>query len=153
MDFYKKNVLGKVDSEVFGKLMPPSTSEAELRVMSKRKDDCFCELYREHAKAHGPPMLNGLPSALTLAQQLGVRCIAVTNAQRGAGEACIESLRQSIPAASIIDGLVIGAECTRAKPAPDPYFEAIRQLGVQPTDCIIFEDSRYIRRGPPHSLT
>merc|ERR1719224_174976 len=87
-------------------------------------------------------MLAGLPEALTTAKELGVRTIAVTNAQRGAGEASITSLQQVIPEASILEGLVIGAECTRAKPHPDPYVEGMRQLGVAPADCIVFEDSR-----------
>lgn len=142
-DFYLANVHGKVDAEVFGKLLPPGSSEEALAAMSKRKDDCFVELFWEQTRADGePPMLKGLREALTMAQQLGVRCIAVTNAQRGAGEATIASLREHIPAASIIEGLVIGAECEKAKPAPDPYIEGMRQLGVRPSDCVVFEDSR-----------
>ena len=70
--------------------------------MSKRKDQCFVELYKEQTMADGaPPMVAGLPEALSLAQKQGVRCIAVTNAQRGAGEAAIASLRAHIPAAAI----------------------------------------------------
>ena len=140
--FYDKNVLGKVDHDVFSKLMPPGTTEEELKAMSKRKDDCFCELYRELVAQEEPPMLKGLPEALATAKELGVRAIAVTNAQRGAGEASIASLRAAIPAADIIEGLVIGAECTRAKPHPDPYIEGMRQLGVTPSECLVFEDSR-----------
>jgi len=142
-DFYAANVLGKVDADVFGKLMPEGTSEAELLAMSKRKDQCFVELYNECTQADGaPPMLKGLGEALSLAKEQGVRCIAVTNAQRGAGEAAIASLKAHIPAASIIEGLVIGAECAHAKPHPDPYLEGMRQLGVTAEECLVFEDSR-----------
>ena len=141
-EFYAANVFGKVDADVFGKLMPEGTPESELRAMSKRKDACFVELYNESTLADGtPPMLKGLPEALSRAKEEGVRCIAVTNAQRGAGEAAIASLKAHIPAASIIEGLVIGAECERAKPHPDPYFEGMRQLGVKPEECLVFEDS------------
>ena len=142
-EFYAANVHGKVDAEVFGRLMPQGTSADDLKAMSERKDACFVELYDEQVKADGaPPMLDGLPEALALAQRLNIRCIAVTNAQRGAGEAAIASLRAHIPAASIIEGLVIGAECKQAKPAPDPYLEGMRQLGVKPKECLVFEDSR-----------
>ena len=140
--FYAANVHGKVDADVFGKLLPEGTSQEELLAWSKKKDDTFCDLYREECARTGPPLLNGLGEALGIAQQTGVRCIAVTNAQRGAGEAAIASLRELIPAASIIEGLVIGAECEQAKPHPAPYFEGMRQLGVVPDDCIVFEDSR-----------
>ena len=142
-EFYAANVHGKVDADVFGKLLPADTSEDELKAWSKLKDSTFVELYNEQTRADGkPPMLNGLPEALQRAQQLGVRCIAVTNAQRGAGEAAIASLKAHVPAASIIEGLVIGAECSRAKPYPDPYIEGMRQLGVRPEECLVFEDSR-----------
>ena len=142
-DFYAANVHGKVDADVFKQLMPEGTPEEELLAMSRKKDACFVELYNAHVRENGePPMLRGLPEALERAKGWGVRAIAVTNAQRGAGEASVASLRAAIPAASIIEGLVIGAECTRAKPHPDPYYEGMRQLGVSASDCIVFEDSR-----------
>jgi len=141
-DFYKANVHGKVDSDVFSKLMPDDCGPTELLDMSKKKDALFCELFREQAAARGPPLLDGLGEALGRAKALGVRCIAVTNAQRGAAEACIASLRALIPAADIIEGLVIGAECKRAKPSPDPYLEGMRLLGVTAEECVVFEDSR-----------
>ena len=90
--FYAKNVHGKVDADVFGTLMPAGTSDDDLRAMSKKKDDCFVELYWETVAAEGaPPMVGGLASALTMAQEMGVRCIAVTNAQRGAPSAATVS--------------------------------------------------------------
>merc|ERR1711924_58909 len=87
-------------------------------------------------------MVDGLPDALARAKALGVRAIAVTNAPRGAAEASLKSLREAVPAADIIEGLVIGAECKQAKPAPDPYIEGMRILGTSAADCVVFEDSR-----------
>lgn len=140
--FYDKHVHGKVDADVFSTLMPAGTSTDELAAMSRRKDDLFCELYREHTAANGPPALPGLAEALASAQQLGVRCIAVTNAPRGAAEECIASLRATMPSAAIIaDTIVIGAECKRAKPHPEPYLEGMRLLGTTPDRTIVFEDS------------
>ena len=140
--FYQENVHGKVDADVFTRLMPAGSSEADLLAISKRKDELFCELYRAHAKKHGPPALPGLAEALTLAQEQGIRCVAVTNAPRGAADACIASLRETIPAASIIaDGIVVGAECTHAKPHPEPYLEGMRRIGASPKKTIVFEDS------------
>jgi beta-phosphoglucomutase-like phosphatase (HAD superfamily) len=37
--------------------------------------------------------------------------------------------------------LVIGAECARAKPHPEPYLEGLRRLGVAAAGGIAFEDS------------
>lgn len=37
--------------------------------------------------------------------------------------------------------MVIGYECSRAKPYPDPYIEGLWRLGLKAEDCIAFEDS------------
>ena len=36
---------------------------------------------------------------------------------------------------------MIGDECTRPKPFPDPYLEALNRLGVSAKNTIVFEDS------------
>ena len=135
--FYRENVHGKVDADVFGKLLP----DEEPSAISAAKDALFCKLYREHVAAHGPPTLAGLAQALSTMKALGIRCIAVTNAPRGAADVCVESLKASIPAASIIEDVVVGAECARAKPHPDPYHEAMARLGVSADQCVVVEDS------------
>ena len=140
--FYKEHVHGKVDADVFKRLMEDSTP-AQLAALSAEKDALFCELYREYAAANGPPALPGLAQALATAKALGVQCIAVTNAPRGAAEACISSLRAAIPAAEAVlsDTIIVGAECKRAKPHAEPYLEGMRALGVAPQQCVVFEDS------------
>ena len=70
-EFYAANVHGKVDADVFGKLMPEGMSSDDLLAMSRRKDALFVELYKEHVEQHGPPMLEGLPAALATAERLG----------------------------------------------------------------------------------
>lgn len=37
--------------------------------------------------------------------------------------------------------MVIGYECARAKPYPDPYLEGLSKLGLSADVCIAFEDS------------
>jgi HAD superfamily hydrolase (TIGR01509 family) len=39
------------------------------------------------------------------------------------------------------DAIVAGEDVTRPKPAPDPYLEACRRLGIAPGDAIGIEDS------------
>jgi len=39
------------------------------------------------------------------------------------------------------DAVVTSADVTLGKPAPDPYVEAARRLGVRPGDAIVFEDT------------
>lgn len=37
--------------------------------------------------------------------------------------------------------MVIGYECARAKPHPDPYLEGLSRLGLTADNCVAFEDS------------
>lgn len=39
-----------------------------------------------------------------------------------------------------MDCIVSACSVERGKPAPDVYFEAARQLGVKPEECLVFED-------------
>jgi beta-phosphoglucomutase-like phosphatase (HAD superfamily) len=94
------------------------------------------------AKELGVPIIPGLGEALAMAKKHGMRAVAVTNAPRPAGELCIEEVKRKFEAGDIIEDLVIGAECTRAKPFADPYIEGLRWLGKKPEECIVFEDSR-----------
>merc|ERR1712182_13770 len=65
-----------------------------------------------------------------------------TNAPRPAGALCIEEIKKQFEAGDIIEDLVIGAECTRAKPFGDPYLEGMKRISKKPEECIVFEDSR-----------
>ncbi|GFZ92444.1 phosphatase [Paenibacillus marchantiophytorum] len=40
------------------------------------------------------------------------------------------------------DCIVSGEEVAKGKPEPDVYLEAARLLGVDPSDCVVLEDSR-----------
>merc|ERR1712193_272996 len=137
-EFYIKNVHGKVDADVFKALMPSHYGPEELKAVSEKKDALFCA----KAKELGIPIIPGLGEALAMAKQHGIRCVAVTNAPRPAGALCIEEIKKLFEAGDIIEDLVIGAECTRAKPFPDPYLEGMKRLGMKPEACIVFEDSR-----------
>jgi beta-phosphoglucomutase-like phosphatase (HAD superfamily) len=42
---------------------------------------------------------------------------------------------------SLFDAIVSAEQVAHGKPAPDVYLEAARRVGVDPADCIVFEDS------------
>ena len=63
-----------------------------------------------------------------------------TTAPRPNAELMLRALGLADPPA--FEVLVIGTECARAKPFPDPYLEGMRLLGAtDPARCVAFEDS------------
>ena len=41
----------------------------------------------------------------------------------------------------LFDAIVCAEDYVNGKPAPDPFLEAARRLGVSPGNCVVFEDS------------
>jgi HAD superfamily hydrolase (TIGR01509 family) len=79
------------------------------------------------------------PGALELLQasrQAGLPCALVSASYRVLLDAALAALPAHTFAAS-----VAGDEVGRGKPHPEPYERACAELGVDPGDCIVFEDS------------
>ena len=128
---------GGVDKVVFKKLMPDHYTDQDLVKVGEQKDQLFCR----KAKEIGLPHIDGLGPVLKYAKETGIKCIAVTNAPRGAAELVLQDIRDKFEAGDVIKGLVVGAECPKAKPHPDPYLIGMKKLGVKAEDCLVFEDS------------
>jgi beta-phosphoglucomutase-like phosphatase (HAD superfamily) len=62
---------------------------------------------------------------------------AVTNAPKENAEFLIDSLGLD----RFFQFLILGDECTRAKPYPDPYWEGLKRAGVTAAEAVVFEDS------------
>ncbi len=82
------------------------------------------------------PFRPGALEFLAAARAEGIPCLLVTASYRSLAEAVVASC----PAGSF-DGIVAGDEVSAGKPAPEPYLKAAAMLGLDPGDCVAFEDS------------
>ncbi len=55
--------------------------------------------------------------------------------------AAIKNVMDSLKLNGIFDGYISGSNMKRPKPAPDIFLAAAKQLGVEPSECIVIEDS------------
>lgn len=79
------------------------------------------------------------PGALDLLARLrrdGVPCALVSASYRR----MLDAVLTRLPAGSF-DVVVAGDEVSRGKPDPEPYLTACTQLGVDPAECVVLEDS------------
>jgi len=53
----------------------------------------------------------------------------------------VEATLNALEIIDMFDTVVCAEDYERGKPAPDPFLEAARRLGVPPGDCLVFEDS------------
>ena len=129
--FYLEHVHGRLNADVFAELLPDEDPEA----MSDLKE----AEYRRRLERHSDidRRVPGVTAFIGRCEGLGLKLAAVTNAPRDNAPASLAA----VGLADRFETLVVAADVPRGKPAPDPYLEAMRRLGVTPERCLIFEDS------------
>lgn len=126
--FYMAHVHGRLNADFFAEWLPDEDAQA----LSEAKE---AEFRRRLPRPF--PAMPGVMALLEIADAKGWDRAVVTNAMRLNAEAMLGA----IGARDHFDVIVIGEECARGKPHPDPYTEAMRQLGAAPDESIAFEDS------------
>lgn len=91
----------------------------------------------EQAEVDAATEVRALPGALALAAALSGRSWAiVTSGNRRAAEARARAVGLQPPPV-----FITAEDVARGKPAPDPYLEAARRLGVDSARTVVFEDA------------
>jgi len=67
--------------------------------------------------------------------------IPLAVASGGAREIVLKTLN-ALGIADKFDAIVGSDDCARGKPHPDPFLTAAQRLGVEPSKCLVFEDSK-----------
>ena len=83
------------------------------------------------------PIKPGAAELLAALRQRGTRCAVASSSTSGQIQACLGSL----DVLHHFDAFAGGDEVARAKPDPALYLLAASRLGVDPSQCIAFEDS------------
>ena len=131
--FFLERISGRSNPAICADLFP-SWSEAEATAFSDAKEARFRELAAERLF---DLRTSGLDTLLAWLDERDIPAAAVTNAPRANAELMLNAIGRL----SWFKTLVIGDECAHAKPHPEPYEVAMRTLGVEPDECVAFEDS------------
>lgn len=110
-------------NERHGYSLPPHETAAH-------KDDLFIQMI--------PQTLPIEPVVEIVHQFYGVKPLAVASGGKR------EIVRKTLDALGIVgkfQAIVTVEDYREGKPAPDPFLEAARQLGVVPQKCLVFEDT------------
>jgi HAD superfamily hydrolase (TIGR01509 family) len=125
---YRAEIMGQHNAHILERYFP-----GEDPAILDRKEAMF----RDALAASVEPIA-GVHALLDWAEANAVATAVVTNAPRRNALAMLAAagLAARLPA------LVIGEECPRPKPFPDPYQAAMSAVGATPSRSIAFEDSR-----------
>jgi HAD superfamily hydrolase (TIGR01509 family) len=115
-------------------LMLRTLSEAEVAAL---RAGCYAR-YRQRIE-DGMPLQPHVLEVLGDLRDRGVPRAVVTSTQR---ERARRKLRTS-RIASFFEVVITGSDVVMPKPAPEGYLKAAAALGVDPTRCVVFEDSAF----------
>ena len=105
--------------------------EMPIPQVAKRKE----ELYFEHL-----PKLRCVPEVLEhIEEQRGRIPFAVVS---GSARDSVEASLRTIGLLDRFDVLVCAGDYTKSKPDPEPFLVAAKRLGIQPGNCLVFEDTQ-----------
>lgn len=130
-EFYSANISGGHNDDLARALFPELDHDKAMKFMDD-KEAMFRKLAPGQLKA-----VDGLHDLCRWIEGRNLKRAAVTNAPRPNAELMLSLLGLT----DFFPVLVIGSECDRAKPFPDPYLKALELIDASPDHTFIFEDS------------
>ncbi len=127
-----KGVSRMASLEILLSLGKKRPSEAEKAGLSERKNAWYVEMIDELTRE------DLLPGAECLLRQLrkdGVK-IALGSASKNAAR-----ILEKLEIGKYFDARIDGTKVSRAKPDPEVFLLAAKSVGVEPVDCLVFEDA------------
>lgn len=86
------------------------------------------------------PQVQPIESVIAVARSMhGKKPMAVAS---GGGRNSVTKTLTSLGLMELFDAIITSEDYKNGKPAPDPYLEAARRLGVSPAGCLVFEDTQ-----------
>lgn len=84
------------------------------------------------------PYINGVCSFIGALREAGIKTAIVT----ASNEEKMRGVHRAHPElANLFDRILTSEDYAAGKPAPDCYLEGARGFGLQPEECVVFEDS------------
>jgi beta-phosphoglucomutase len=126
---------GRKNQVIIPEIYQWSTDPEEIEELGRRKE----ALYREILKETG---LDPLPGALELFSALktaGIPMAVGTSTPREN----VETVIGLIGAEGFFDVIIAAEDVDRGKPDPEVFLKGADGIGVEPGDCVVFEDAAY----------
>ena len=123
---------GRRNSEIFPILFRREVPREEWQAYEHEKES----LYRELSRGRLTPM-KGLHDFIARLRADGIKVALATSAP----EPNVAHTLTELGLLGDFPIIVRGDQVPRGKPAPDVFLEAARRLGVEPADCLVFEDA------------
>lgn len=129
---FKAHMYGKSNRYIFSHFFQREISDSELVELENEKESLFREIYAPHIETIPEflPFLESIKSA-------GLKTGVATSAPR----ANLDLIVSHLQIAPHMESMMASEHVTHHKPHPEVYVTSADRLGVDPSTCVVFEDS------------
>jgi beta-phosphoglucomutase family hydrolase len=120
------------NNELLERIFPGRFTEEEKDRMSIEKERAYQAAFRPYLQ-----LIGGLDRFLQEAYDAGIK-MAIGSA---AITFNIDFVLDGLSIRKYFDSIVSADDVSRSKPDPETYLKCAAQLGIDPSDCIVFEDA------------
>jgi beta-phosphoglucomutase len=131
-DAFFRETAGAQGREILRERLGPDIPDDEIAVLAQEKDALYREMYGPHREA-----IEGFESFVDQARERGVALAVATSAP----PKNIVFTLDELDLRRHFDTVVGAADVKQGKPHPDVFLKAAEKLGVEPANCIVFEDA------------
>jgi HAD superfamily hydrolase (TIGR01509 family) len=129
---FKEKLSGKKNDQIFNIIFGKELTAEEIAQYTDEKESVYRELYAADIEP-----VTGLHDVLTTLQLAGKKLAVATTAPKDNRDFGFKAL-----GLEHTFSVILGDEhVTKGKPHPEIYLEAAKMLGIDPSRCIVFEDS------------
>lgn len=131
-DEVKRTLMGKRSHEVMALLNQFWKTEESLEELLKEQDASLIELYQRSVQK-----LHGLDNLITFLNQNNIRKCIGTSSRRF----LVNTILEKHGLTDTFEFIISGDMVTKGKPDPEIYNRCVEQLGLNPSNCLVLEDS------------
>ncbi len=109
-----------------------SLGEAEKAALAEKKNNWYVDYIRRMDESE---LLKGAREYILKLRSRGVK-IALGSASKNS-----PMILENLKIAELFDAVIDGNKVSKAKPDPEVFLLGARELGLDPADCVVFEDA------------
>lgn len=129
---FKNDYFGKTNDQILPEMFNKELPEKEIKKLGDEKEAIYREIFQPHLKP-----LKGLVPLLEELRRCSIPIGVATSAPRDNVDFVLDGLDIRKYIKTIVDDSMV----VRGKPYPEIYRKSAEMLGVNPENCVVFEDS------------
>lgn len=129
---FAEHMYGKHNSYIMSHFFGRTIIGEELKHLEEEKEALFREIYKDRVKA-----IAGFENFLDQLIKADLSCGVATSAPR----ANLDLIAEPLHLRKYMKSLLASEDVLQHKPNPEVYLKSAKNLGVPPTNCLVFEDS------------